>query len=105
VRINTVEELRAAYASKTALYHVEYLPFLEFYAERRPCGYGYGRLDDIYTTHAEAVSRVVVLRAEGLIETLELWRTSYPSTGGRARALLDEGVPSVEEAARRTDSG
>lgn len=92
-RLQTVEELRERYAEKTPLFHVEYLPYLDFfdrYPGRRPPGYGYGSLDDIYTSRVEAEKRFAELRGSGLIEKMELWETLYPKTGGRARRLLNE---------------
>lgn len=92
-RISTVEALREAYARKIPLFHVEYLPYLDFFdahPERRPRGYGYGRLDDIYTTREEAERRFNALARSGLVETIDLYHTTYPRDGGRARRLLDE---------------
>lgn len=93
MRLETVEDLRRLRAEKVPLFHVEYLPYLDFfeqYPERRPRGYGYGRLDDIYTTLPEAKRRFATLRRSGKVEELKLYQTVYDSHGGRGRRLLDE---------------
>lgn len=93
MKLKTIDDLRELRAKKSPLFSVEYLPYLDFfeqYPERRPRGYGYGRLDDIYTTLPEAKRRFGELRGSGLIEELKLYQTVYDSHGGRGQRLIDE---------------
>ena len=92
MQVETVDELRMLRAKKAPLYSVVYLPFTGFFEkhpERIPRGYGYGRLDDIFTSRAEAEQRFSELKASGMIEDLQLFQTVYDFRG-RAERLLRE---------------
>ncbi len=100
-RLTTVEQLRELRASKTPMFRVVFLPYIEGLdpetGEKWPCcrrcGYSHGGHEDIYTDQAEATHRYEALRASPEhieVATLELFEVVYPRTGGWANTILRE---------------
>lgn len=93
------EDYRARKNAKLPLFMVRFLPYADapvsLTGPRK--GYGYGSVEEIFTTLAKAESRVSKLKRSGWVENLELIEAIYPKTGGSAQRLLDEWNDGVRE--------